>query len=370
MKIAEHNISFQTSHSLREEYSRQETLTFATRDRRQVIQNSIDARGQSSSSSRIEHIEPDRVEISAEGKKSSAADEVEDSEYDLTPKQKMELEIIKKMLGRLFDGDFKWLDPKKFIKRLKEAQKEGEKNEKEIEEAQKEDSSDEGADFAIAYDYHERHFEAEKLSFEAEGTIKTADGKEINFNTNLNIERSFLQETSVSLRAGNAKLIDPLVVNYEGKAAELSERNFEFDLNSDGIKNTLATLKPGSGFLAHDRNNNGKIDDGGELFGPESGHGFKELARHDNDKNRFIDAGDEIYEQLKLMTFDSEGETSLLSLEEAGVGAIFLGSAETDFSYKTLATNELQGQLSRTGVFISPDGQTGTVQQIDLAARE
>ncbi len=378
MQIDSHDISFRTTHSRHEKHTRRETFTFATRHRRSRIQTTTDGDGNTEVNSRTRHVRPDRVEISEQGKKASeSGSEREDDPFELTSKQKMELQLIRMMFDQLLEGNFEDLDPETFLEKIERAAEGEEESEDETkpEEADTGESDgqpgsnrDNGADFGFSYEYHERHVESEKLTFAAEGRIKTADGREINFSTDLNISRSFFRETSVNIQGGNAKLVDPLVVNYGGKAAELSQRHFSFDLNADGVDEEIASLEPGSGFLARDVNRNGRIDDGSELFGPETGHGFRELAEHDADKNRFIDGGDPIYDQLMLMTSSLSGERTLISLEEAGVGAIFLGSTDTEFSYKNPTDNALQGQLKRTGVFVDSDGQVGTVQQIDLAS--
>ncbi len=371
MKISQHDIAFRTEHSYHEKYSRQETLTFATRDRRQVIRRQADGEGNVETTRNVQHIQPDRVEVSEEGKKAAEADKSDALDGELTSRQKLELQIITKALGRIFKGKFRWLDPEELLEKLGEAREEGEKLQEEIQAAKEETTSESrGADYAYSYRYEESYRESEKLTFAAEGMVKTADGQKIDFNLDLNISRSFFRKTSVAIQGGNAKLLDPLVINYDGKAAELSEETFEFDLNADGVRDKIARLKPGSGFLALDKNENEKIDDGGELFGPETGKGFEELAEHDGDRNRFIDENDAVYDKLALLTTNLSGGKKLLSLEEAGIGAIFLGSAETDFSYKRLEDNQLQGQLKRTGVFIGADGEVGSVQKIELATAE
>lgn len=64
-------------------------------------------------------------------------------------------------------------------------------------------------------------------------------------------------------------------------AASLTERDFAFDIDLDGHADQIAFVGTGSGFLALDRNGDGEINDGSELFGPESGDGFAELAAYD-----------------------------------------------------------------------------------------
>lgn len=56
----------------------------------------------------------------------------------------------------------------------------------------------------------------------------------------------------------------------------------------------------GSGFLALDRNQNGVVDDGSELFGTQSGDGFAHLALYDQDSNGWIDANDPVFDKLRI----------------------------------------------------------------------
>lgn len=218
----------------------------------------------------------------------------------------------------------------------------------------------------LIYDYYESHYEKEATRFEANGTILTEDGEEIRFAVDLAMSREFFSEERISIRAGDA-LKDPLVINFSGKAAELTDTRFSFDIDNDGTANQISFLKPGSGFLALDTDGDGRISNGSELFGPESGNGFRDLAAYDGDGNRWIDENDSIYDKLRIWTKDSEGKDTLFALGEKGIGAIYLGSAETLFAM-TDAENGLLGEVRSTGVFIREDGGVGTVQQIDLVA--
>ncbi|MPN05160.1 hypothetical protein SDC9_152410 [bioreactor metagenome] len=55
----------------------------------------------------------------------------------------------------------------------------------------------------------------------------------------------------------------------------------------------------------------------------------------------------------------------MLALGQKGVGAIFLGSAATNFSLKD-AGNQLNGEISKTGIYLNEDGTAGTIQHVDL----
>lgn len=168
----------------------------------------------------------------------------------------------------------------------------------------------------------------------------------------------------MSFRAGDAVKIDPLVLNFNGNAAELSETKFTFDLDADGRSEQIGLLKDGSAFLALDKNGDGTINNGSELFGPSTGQGFSELATYDEDGNNFIDSGDSIYDRLRLWNVDSEGNQQLLGLGAKGIGAIYLGNIATSFQLKG-SDNASLGQIAATSIFLTDGGQAGTVQQVD-----
>src|SRR5690606_39376019 len=77
-------------------------------------------------------------------------------------------------------------------------------------------------------------YEAEHTAFSATGEILTVDGKRLRFELNMQMSREFYQSTSVSLRAGDAVRKDPLVINFGGNAAELTDQKFDFDIDADG----------------------------------------------------------------------------------------------------------------------------------------
>jgi len=219
--------------------------------------------------------------------------------------------------------------------------------------------------FGLSYDRTTTNYEAEKTNFSAQGVVKTADGREIDFAVALEMSREHLETESVSLRIGEA-LKDPLVINFRGGAAELTDARFEFDLDADGEQDSVNFLSSDSGFLAFDRNKDGIINDGSELFGPSTGDGFAELAAYDEDGNNFIDEGDSIYASLSVYNKNGNGEDTISSLSDSGVGAIYLDRAATEFSLND-ATNQQLGQIRTSSVFIGENGGVGTVQQVDLS---
>ncbi|GAB6039436.1 hypothetical protein [Endothiovibrio diazotrophicus] len=226
--------------------------------------------------------------------------------------------------------------------------------------------TDEREGWGMVYEYRESHSESEQTSFAAHGVVRTEDGREINFTAAVEMAREFTSNESLSIRAGDA-LKDPLVINYNGTAAQLSEEQMAFDIDSDGKKDQIAVLSPNSAFLALDRNGDGTINNGNELFGAQTGDGFKELAALDEDGNRWIDENDSGYSKLLLWSPSAEGNGSLSTLAERNIGAIYLGNVSTQFDLKD-SSNDLQGQVRSSSVYLNEDGTPGTIQQIDLVA--
>lgn len=204
----------------------------------------------------------------------------------------------------------------------------------------------------------------EVTSFSTAGKVQTADGRTIDFNLNLEMSREFTRTMGMDYTR-KTFCVDPLVINLEGNPASFSDQTFFFDLDGDGKEEELAQLAPGSGFLALDKNHDGKINDGSELFGPQSGDGFKDLAAYDEDGNGWIDENDSVFKDLKIWTKDRFGNDRLLALGEAGVGAIYLGYASTEFSLNRAENNETQGIIRSTGIFLKESGEIGTVQHVD-----
>ena len=208
--------------------------------------------------------------------------------------------------------------------------------------------------------------ESEHTTFDTTGVVKTADGREITFNLSLEMSRSFAAYYESVYQEKAVTFCDPLVINLDGNIAELSDQKFYFDLDADGIDEYVSKLNKGSGYLALDKNDDGLINNGNELFGTKSGDGFNDLTIYDEDGNGWIDENDDIWNQLKIWTTDENGEDILYTLKEAGVGAICLQRAATDFTH-TDKNNEIKGAIRNTGIFLYENGNVGTVQHLDLA---
>lgn len=212
------------------------------------------------------------------------------------------------------------------------------------------------------------HMEEEHTSFSTQGTVRTADGRELSFQLELGMSRRFeeyYEENYVT--SINTKFKDPLVINLDTNIAQVSDQKFFFDLDCDGEEEEISSLQAGSGFLALDLNGDGKINDGSELFGTKSGDGFKDLAKYDADGNGWIDEADPIWEKLLIWTKDENGEDKMYHLSDLGVGAIGLSRVGTQFSLNAEKTNETNAMIRKTGIFLYENGAVSTLQQLDMA---
>ena len=208
--------------------------------------------------------------------------------------------------------------------------------------------------------------ESESTTFASSGMVKTQDGRSIDFNIEVSMSRAFTSQIN-TLTTQNYIKTDPLVINLDTDIGSVTDQKFLFDLDSDGEEEEISFAGKGSGFLALDRNGDGRIGDGSELFGTKSGDGFKDLAAFDEDGNGWIDENDSIYSKLKVWTKDEDGNDYLINLKDADVGAIYLDNAHTQFSLKD-GNNRLNGEIKKTGIYLHEStGAAGTLNHVDLA---
>ncbi|MCV6589721.1 MAG: hypothetical protein OIF57_11895 [Marinobacterium sp.] len=215
---------------------------------------------------------------------------------------------------------------------------------------------------------HYRYQDQESLKVLSAGTITTEDGREISFKLDLSMQRSFELAETLHIGQSLREVVDPLVINFKGGTTSLTNSSFSFDLNADGSKEEVSFVGRGSGFLVFDHNGDGTINDGSEMFGTQSGNGFAELAMYDGDHNLWIDENDSIYNKLQIWHEGDNGR-ELISLKDAGIGAIYLGAQQSEFNL-TDSHNNLLGQVKSTALFLKENGEVGSVQQVDLAVHD
>lgn len=347
-------IAMHSSHLLQETTTREERLQFWVGSRNN---GSGTPQQQSPLLRLVQQGITDQVDLSRQARRLQLlAIEEPREELELTPEEDLKIKLIESMLELLSGKKVKIIVP------FKTPSKHQSQSPQQVQ------VPNQPAGWGLEYDFQETRFEHEQLSFQAAGQVKTADGKTIDISVQLNMSRTFYSHESISIRAGDALVpIDPLVINFDGPAAALTERNFQFDLDCDGEMNQISFVGSGSGFLCLDLNEDGRINDGSELFGPRTGNGFAELAAYDEDGNGWIDEADEIFDCLRIWTRDAQGNEVLFALGEKGIGAIYLGYADTQFSMRD-SHNQENGQLRSTGIFLRENGGVGSIQQVDLLA--
>lgn len=161
--------------------------------------------------------------------------------------------------------------------------------------------------------------------------------------------------------------VDPLVLDLAGNGFSTSglSRPVRFDLDADGRIDSISAPTGDDALLALDRNGNGRIDDGRELFGDQHGaaNGFAELARFDDNGDGRIDAADAVFDKLRLLRFDAQGRQQLQTLGEAGVSAIDLRARDVSIALGAY------DQIAQLGRFEFTDGRSGQAADLLLAKR-
>jgi len=222
------------------------------------------------------------------------------------------------------------------------------------------------AGWGLELDIERQVVETQSSNFTAKGSIVTTDGKVIAFDATFAKQSTSINVEKVSLRAGDARMQDPLVLLYSGTQAELAESMTRFDLNADGRLEQLPAIANGA-YVVHDKNGNRQVDDGTELLGALSGDGFADLQALDDDKNGFVDTGDRQYENLYAWQPTGDGQGTLTRLSAAGVGALYATNVATPFDLKA-QNGVVQGRVRTTGIYVTEQGLVRPMEQIDLKA--
>lgn len=310
----------------------------------------------------------DQIDISVEGMEQ--LEMAEEEEDYMTQEEKRKQELIETFLTFFLGRPFKFMQLGDLRRLAREAKQEEVKKIEDVEASEKETEEPKEVQeqkpvvrtffgFRKTVVHREASYESEKMSFTSKGQVKTEDGQTIDFEVNLNMSREQYKATETI-----SEFRDPLVINLDGQGVDFGDKKIKIDLDLDGEVDTFNFLSKGSGFLALDKNGNGKVDDGSELFGPQTNRGFDELRAYDVDGNEWIDENDDIFDQIKVWTVDGEGNEQLIGLKDAGVGAIYLGGVS---SYYTLKHgDEDMAKITGSSIYLKENGQASTIHEVDI----
>lgn len=211
-----------------------------------------------------------------------------------------------------------------------------------------------GAGQRLATTEWELGYQAVQANFS--GQLQLRDGSSVSFAFEFSMQVSWARYSYTE-----QTLQDPLIVSLDNSAARLTDSHTAFDLLSNGSSVQLPQLAAQQFYLAYDRNQDQRVNNGSELFGPRTGQGFAELAKFDDNGNGFIDPGDDIWQYLYLW----RPKQDLLSMTEAKLGAFSVSSVETPMPLLD-KQQQKNGEIQRSGLAFTDDAKPVLVQQIDL----
>ncbi|WP_114089117.1 hypothetical protein [Thalassospira profundimaris] len=178
--------------------------------------------------------------------------------------------------------------------------------------------------------------------------------------TGVSVTEFQLRIEQIRMEISNVTQQDPLILDLDGNGIDITSLRDGaiFDLDGDGRNDRVAWITGKDALLALDKNKNGKIDDGKELFGDQNGakDGFAELATYDDNGDGTIDAQDRVFSSLILLHAD--GTQS--SLADEGITSLRV-SAITPLSERLIG-----GTLAAKGEFVRDDGSVGTTGEVLL----
>lgn len=170
--------------------------------------------------------------------------------------------------------------------------------------------------------------------------------------------------------ATTAPKVDPLILDLNGDGlatTNLDQSDVYFDLDSNGFAERTAWIDANDGLLVLDRDGDGKITNGQELFGDQTllsngtraTSGFEALREFDDNKDGKIDASDIVYLKLKVwQDLNRDGVSQaeeMKSLADVGIKAINLNSTVTG------AADAMGNIQRRLGSFVKTDGSDGQI---------
>lgn len=201
---------------------------------------------------------------------------------------------------------------------------------------------------------------SQSMSYQMTGTFDV-NGQQLNVNFSYAIASERSQYSAVEITAGALK--DPLVLQYGDHGLGEMVDSVSFDINQDGSSDELPIFAGDVGYLVFDKNNNHHVDDASELFGPQTGNGFGELAQLDRNSNGFIDRDDDVYHQLYI--WRPQQSNQLMSLDNAQIQAIYTSAIDTPYSFYN-SNGNVGAQIRQSTFALSDSGLAKGIHQVDV----
>ena len=167
--------------------------------------------------------------------------------------------------------------------------------------------------------------------------------------------------------------VDPIIIdlNKNGITSTKLNNTTYFDHDNNNFKEASSWIDKGDAFLALDKNSNGLIDNGNELFGNHtisntrfgeqeanndtSINGYEALKAYDLNGDNVIDSKDEIYDKLLLWKDSNKNAITdkgeLIKLKDSGIVSI-------DLNYKNTNTDEKGNTIKQSSTVTFEDGST------------
>ncbi len=137
--------------------------------------------------------------------------------------------------------------------------------------------------------------------------------------------------------------VTPLILDLNGDGANTlnSDHGVSFDFDGDGQQSETGWVHPDDALLVLDKNYDGVIDVGAELFGSDSAgqdgklaqDGFEALSLYDANQDGLIDAADEIWQSLQVWqdknTDGVSQQNELLPLDAIGIVSLSLDATRS-----------------------------------------
>jgi hypothetical protein len=165
-------------------------------------------------------------------------------------------------------------------------------------------------------------------------------------------------------RVGHFGYVSPLVLDLDGNGVETisQDAGVQFDLDGDGVKESVGWVAPTDGLLALDLNGNGLIDNGAELFGNytrlpngmTARDGYEALAALDANGDGVVSAADPAFDRLRVwVDANSDGVSQpdeLKTLKSLGIVSL-------SYTATGGVTRQNGNLLDRTASYTTADGR-------------